>query len=394
MTTALAMKTSSITRLLLWVGIFALSLSSCRKEDEIIPSTEQKGGEAGPAGPIKGFFLLNEANMGSNKSTLDYYDYETGKYTRNIYAERNPGVVKELGDVGNDLQIYGNRLYAVINVSHLIEVMDVNTAKHIGKISIPNCRYIVFKDGFAYVSSYAGPVKIDPNARLGYVAKVDTATLKVVAECPVGYQPDEIVIYGDKLYVANSGGYRVPNYDKTISIIDLKTFTEEKKVDVAINLHRLELDNYGKIWVSSRGDYYHVPSKMFVFDPKTEKVTKTLDVSCSNMTLSGDSLFVYSTEWSYLTGENTISYTVIDTKTQKVIDRDFIKDGTAKDIKIPYGIATNRERGEFYVTDAKNYVTPGKLHCYDLKTGTRKWSVTTGDIPAHFAFTRKQLQPK
>ena len=394
MTTALAMKTSSITRLLLWVGIFALSLSSCRKEDEIIPSTEEQGGKPEPASPIKGFFLLNEANMGSNKSTLDYYDYETGKYTRNIYAERNPGVVKELGDVGNDLQIYGNRLYAVINVSHLIEVMDVNTAKHIGKISIPNCRYIVFKDGFAYVSSYAGPVKIDPNARLGYVAKVDTATLKVVAECPVGYQPDEIVIYGDKLYVANSGGYRVPNYDKTISIIDLKTFTEEKKVDVAINLHRLELDNYGKIWVSSRGDYYHVPSKMFVFDPKTEQVTKTLDVSCSNMTLSGDSLFVYSTEWSYLTGENTISYTVIDTKTQEVIDRDFIKDGTAKDIKIPYGIATNRERGEFYVTDAKNYVTPGKLHCYDLKTGTRKWSVTTGDIPAHFAFTRKQLQPK
>ena len=394
MTTALAMKTSSITRLLLWVGVFALSLSSCRKEDEIIPSSEEQGGKPEPAGPIKGFFLLNGANMGSNKSTLDDYDYETGKYTRNIYAERNPGVVKELGDVGNDLQIYGNRLYAVINVSHLIEVMDVNTAKHIGKISIPNCRYIVFKDGFAYVSSYAGPVKIDPNARLGYVAKVDTATLKVVAECPVGYQPDEIVIYGDKLYVANSGGYRVPNYDKTISIIDLKTFTEEKKVDVAINLHRLELDNYGKIWVSSRGDYYHVPSKMFVFDPKTEQVTKTLDVSCSNMTLSGDSLFVYSTEWSYLTGENTISYTVIDTKTQEVIDRDFIKDGTAKDIKIPYGIATNRERGEFYVTDAKNYVTPGKLHCYDLKTGTRKWSVTTGDIPAHFAFTRKQLQPK
>ena len=331
--------------------------------------------------------------MGSNKSTLDYYDYETGKYTRNIYAERNPGVVKELGDVGNDLQIYGNRLYAVINVSHLIEVMDVRTAKHIGKISIPNCRYITFKDGFAYVSSYAGPVQIDPNARLGYVAKVDTATLQVVAECPVGYQPDELVISGDKLYVANSGGYRVPNYDKTISIIDLKTFTELKKVDVAINLHRLELDNYGKIWVSSRGDYYKVPSKIFVFDPKTEQVTKTLDVSCSNMTLAGDSLFVYSTEWSYITGANTISYTVIDTKSQEVIDRNFIKDGTEKDIKIPYGIAVNREQGEFYVTDAKNYVTPGRLHCYDLKTGKRKWTVKTGDIPAHFAFTRYELQP-
>ena len=70
------------------------------------PLPKSKGGKPEPAGPIKGFFLLNEANMGSNKSTLDYYDYETGKYTHNIYAERNPGVVKELGDVGNDLQIY------------------------------------------------------------------------------------------------------------------------------------------------------------------------------------------------------------------------------------------------------------------------------------------------
>ena len=368
-------------------------LPSCRKEEEIIPSNKVRVGVPGRPGKIKGFFLLNEGNMGSNKSTLDYYDYTTAFYTRNIYAERNPNVVKELGDVGNDLQIYGERLYAVINVSHLIEVMDVRTAKHIGKISIPNCRYITFKDGFAYVSSYAGPVQLDPNARLGYVAKIDTATLQVVAECPVGYQPDELIIHGDKLYVANSGGYRVPDYDKTISVIDLKTFTEVKKVDVAINLHRLELDNYGKIWVSSRGDYYKVPSKIFVFDPKTEQVTKTLDVSCSNMTLSGDSLFVYSTEWSYLTGKNTISYTLIDTKKQEVIDRNFIKGGTDKEIQLPYGLAINSEQGELYLTDAQDYVHPGQLHCYDLKTGRRKWSVKTGDIPAHIAFTTQPLHP-
>ena len=42
-----------------------------------------------------------------------------------------------------------------------------------------------------------------------------------------------MAIVGDKLYVANSGGYRVPNYDRTVSVIDLKTFTEEKKIDVA-----------------------------------------------------------------------------------------------------------------------------------------------------------------
>ena len=216
----------------------ALLATSCRKDDEIVGSTSQHVIYPDPdLGEIKGFFLLNEGNMGSNKSTLDYFDYETGIYSKNIFAERNPGVVKELGDVGNDIQIYGNRLYAVINCSHFVEVMDVNTAKHIDIVSIPNCRYIVFKNKYAYVSSYAGPVQIDPNARLGYVVKVDTASLKVVDECPVGYQPEEMVIVGNKLYVANSGGYRVPNYDNTVSVIDLNTFTEIKKIEVAINLH-------------------------------------------------------------------------------------------------------------------------------------------------------------
>lgn len=383
-------------RLLLFFSLIVyviFFMTSCRQDEDIIPSTSKQVIYPDPnPGEIKGFFLLNEGNMGSNKATLDYFDYETGIYTKNIYAERNPGVVKELGDVGNDIQIYGNKLFAVINCSHFIEVMDVNTLKHLNVVSIPNCRYIVFKDKYAYVSSYAGPVQIDPNARLGYVAKVDTATLKVVDECVVGYQPDEMVIAGNKLYVANSGGYRVPNYDRTVSVIDLNTFKEIKKINVAINLHRLELDRYGDIWVSSRGDYYNIPSKTFVIDSQTDEVTDEFDLPCSNMTRSGDSIYVYSTEWSYITNKNTITYAVINTETKKIVEKNFIKDGTEKDIIIPYGVAVNPNTKEIFVTDAKNYVTPGKLHCY-TPDGIRKWSVTTGDIPAHIAFTNRKLQP-
>lgn len=369
------------------------ALISCRKEEEIVPSTitnviypDDNVGE------VKGFFLLNEGNMGSNKCTLDYFDYETGVYTKNIYAERNPGVVKELGDVGNDIQIYGNKLYAVINTSHFVEVMNVNTVKHITQISIPNCRYIVFKDKYAYVTSYAGPVQIDPNARLGYVAKVDTATLKVVDECVVGYQPEEMVIAGNKLYVANSGGYRVPNYDKTVSVIDLETFTEIKKIDVAINLHRLELDRYANIWVSSRGDYYDVPSKTFIIDSRVDKLTDSLDLANSNMSRRGDSLYVYSTEWSYKTNSNKITYAIVNTKTKEIVERNFIKDNTKEKILIPYGVAINPVTREIFVTDAKDYVTPGILYCFSAD-GKKKWSVTTGDIPAHIVFTNKKLLP-
>ncbi|MEG1037720.1 MAG: YncE family protein [Mucinivorans sp.] len=367
-------------------------LASCRRAQEITPSTGQEVTPGAEQGQIKGFFLLNEGNMGSNKATLDYFDYQTGIYTKNIYAERNPGVVKELGDVGNDIQIYGNKLYAVINCSHFVEVMELKTAKHIAQISIPNCRYIVFKDQYAYVTSYAGPVAIDPNARLGYVAKIDTATLKVVGECTVGYQPEEMVIAGGKLYVANSGGYRVPNYDKTVSVIDLEKFTEVRKIDVAINLHRLEVDRYGNVWVSSRGDYYNTPSKTFVIDSRTDKVTLALDLPNSNMNICGDSIYVYSAQWNYITNQNTISYAIVNTQTKTIVERNFIKDGTDKSIKIPYGMAVNPKTKEIMITDAKDYVTPGTLYCFG-SDGKRKWSVTTGDIPAHIVFTTTQLQP-
>lgn len=369
-----------------------LLITSCRKEDTIIPPVDSDVTQGTTTESIKGFFLLNEGNMGNNKATLDYFDYESGVYTKNIYAERNPGVVKELGDVGNDLQIYGNKLYAVINCSHFVEVMDVETAKHITQISIPNCRYLAFNKGYAYVSSYAGPVQLDPNARLGYVAKIDTTSLAVVDTCVVGYQPEEMVIKGNKLYVANSGGYRFPNYDSTISVIDLETFIEIKKIDVAINLHRMEIDKRGYIYVSSRGDYYDEPSKTLVYDTNTDTVVGEIEnLPNSEMALCGDSLYVYSTEWSYINNTNTITYAIYDTKKGEIVTRNFITDGTEKEITIPYGIAINPETREFFVTDAKNYVTPGKLHCYS-KDGVRKWSVTTGDIPAHFAFTTKRLK--
>ena len=373
----------NLTGLLLAVLI---GLSSCRKEDEIIRPTQTGITEPRTDTKIKGFYLLNEGNMGNNKATIDFFNYETGCYNKNIYADQNPGVVKELGDVGNDIQIYGDKLYAVINCSHFVEVMNVENAKHITQISIPNCRYITFKDKYAYVSSYAGPVEIDPNARLGYVAKIDTATLAVVDTCIVGYQPEEMVVMGNKLYVANSGGYRAPNYDRTVSVIDLNTFKQIKKIDVAVNLHRLEADKYGHIYVSSRGDYYGTPSSTYVIDSKTDKVIEDLAIANSEMALAGDSLYIYSTEWSYETNSNTVSYAIYDVKKKEIATRNFIKDGTDKQIVVPYGIAINQETNEFFVTDAGNYVTPGKLYCFS-GDGYLKWSVTTGDIPAHFAFT-------
>lgn len=364
-----------------------LILWGCRG-DELIFISESTQVTVAEFSEIDGFYLLNEGNMGSNSATLDYMDYKTGVYKKNIYPEINPTVVKELGDVGNDLEIYGNKLYAVINCSHKVEIMDATTTKRITHIDIPNCRYLAFDGGYAYVSSYVGPIKIEPNAPLGAVFKVDTVTMQVVDTVTVGYQPEEMEVRFGKLYVANSGGYRKPNYDRTVSVIDLKTFREIKKIDVAINLHRLKGDRFGNLYVSSRGDYYNVPSKIYVIDARSDRVTHSFDMAASNFCIVGDSAYVYSAEWNWTTAKNTVAYGIIDLKHQKIVNRNFITDGTDARIKVPYGIAVNPLSRDIYITDAKNYVIPGILYCFGLD-GVLKWKVTTGNIPAHFAFKGK-----
>ncbi len=370
----------------LWVTVCLFLCLACREDLPVLRSESEAVSRPGSPHEIKGMFVLNEGNMGSNKCTLDFLDFRSGFYTRNIYPERNPEVVKELGDVGNDLQVYGNRLYAVINCSHYVEVMDVRTARHIGSVNVTNCRYIVFAGDKAYVSSYAGPVQIDSNARPGKIVEFDVNTLQITREVVVGYQPEEMVIKDGLLYVANSGGYRFPNYDRTVSVVDLGTFEVVNTIDVAINLHRMKLAPDGLIYVSSRGDYYGTKSDVFVIDPEAQRVVGRLGVAASEMCMDGDELYLISVEWSYVSGKNEIRYTLYDTRKREILPRNFITDGTEKDISIPYGLGVNPETKEIFVSDATNYVTPGYLYCFSPE-GKLKWKVRTGDIPAHFAFT-------
>ena len=380
-------------RKILFLPLLCLAVLFACREIELVVPTEYEllpGVPIDPDARPAGMYLLNEANMGSNKSSIDYVDFRNAYYVRNIYAERNPEVVKELGDVGNDIQIYGNKLYAVINCSHKVEVMDVRTCKRIGQVDIPNCRYIRFAKGKAYVSAYVGPVAIDPNAQLGAVYEVDTASLAVTRKVTVGYQPDELEVLGEYLYVANSGGYRAPDYDSTVSVVEIYGMKQIQKIPVGINLHRIRKDRYGKLWVTSRGDYNTIPSRLYVLDRKDKNskemvVKDTLDIPCSEMYIQGDSLYFYSVEWNKQTERNTVTYGIIDVRTGQLVTDDFITDGTEQDIVIPYGICVHPTTGDIYVTDAKNYVSSGVLHCYD-RHGKKKWSVRTGDIPAHMAF--------
>ena len=130
------MKKGKIGTVLLMTFLLTVLLSGCREEVTIyLP--EHVSVAQPEFTDIEGFYLLCEGNMGWNKATLDYYDYASGEYIRNIFSYANPTVPKEMGDVGNDLGIYGSNLYCVINCSNKVDVLDKYTCKKKFQINIP-----------------------------------------------------------------------------------------------------------------------------------------------------------------------------------------------------------------------------------------------------------------
>ncbi len=375
------------TEKIIWASLLLLTAAACRKDPEFIPEKEEQIVPQ-TVTSVEGFYLLNEGNMNMNKASLDYYDYATGVYRRNIYEQANPAATKGLGDVGSDIGIYGSKLYAVINCSNKVEVMDMLTAKRLKVIDLKNGRYITFAKGRAYVSAYDGEIAIGIDTPNGFVAEIDTATLEITRKVAVGRQPEEMAVVGNKLYIANSGGYSSPNYERTVSVIDLESFTKIKDIEVAENLHRMKTDAYGDIYVTSRGDYYSIPSKLFVIDAKTDAVKKSFDIAAANLCIAGDTAHVIGSEFSYTTFQWNIHYSMIDVKNETLLEKSFLPESVCNAIANPYGIAIDPVSKNIYITDAGNYMSPGKLYCVK-PSGEAVFSVTTGDIPAHFAFVFK-----
>ena len=368
-----------------------LAFSSCRDEHLIVYAEEEDTGKEAVVSDIMGMYVLCEGNMGSNKCTLDYLDLSgntpTVHYWRNIYAERNPSVVKELGDVGNDIKIYGSKMWIVVNCSDKVEVVHADNCQRIGQVDIPNCRYVTFDGPYAYVSSYVGPVDLNAEAQIGMVYQVDTLTLEVTKTVAVGYQPEEMAVIDGKLYVANSGGYIAPIYDHTVSVVDLQTFKEERKIDVGVNLHRCRADKYGQLWVTSRGNYINRKATMYWLEPRgtTYEVVGSLPYAVSDMCIVGDSLYYFGSEWSETEQRNTISYGIINVRTHELVTNKLSDAPEVAAMRMPYGIIVNPQERDFYLMDAKNYVSSGEL-LHFLPDGTFDWKVSTGDIPGHAEF--------
>jgi len=393
-------------------GLLLIGAAACQKDSSADEPSGSASGDEHLAGEMvnvgvnassaKKLFVLNEGGMGSNNATLDFLDLRTGKYVRDAYGKMNPEIPQGLGDVGNDIAVWGDALWIVVNNSGIVEVVNPENERHIATVAVPMPRNIAFDGIYAYVSSWNGAVAVygadwavDPDKSKnpkGAVYKIDTRTYQVVAQVEVGYQPEGLAVSDGMLYVANSGGIAssLPptySYDNTLSVIDLETFTVTDTIEIAPNPKGVYAAPNGDIFVTILGNYYDVHSGMYLVrdGALVRRIEEGTDIGCnvSVSAMEADGFFwaigndteldwsVTTHDW-YFWGFNSLTGDTV------VWRPDFSFTG-----KVPYGLFV--DNSDIYIADAGDYFNPGTLSLYQGVSFQKSWTVTAGVCPAHFA---------
>ncbi|MDR0505516.1 MAG: hypothetical protein LBH32_01685 [Dysgonamonadaceae bacterium] len=356
-------------------SLLMLLFFSCESDEKIIPEPDLQPTDFG-------VFILNQGTK--NDASISFLDLsnDTVKDGSDYRLDITNGL---LGATGQDLIVYGSKLYVSVSQSNYIKVYDARTKVDLKTIEIN-------KNGTPseprYLASYNG--KIYATIYTGYVVCIDTTSYDVEKWTSVGPNPEGIAavtVNGKgKLYVANSDGINYPdNYKngKTVSVIDTETFKEENKIPVGVNPCVLEADNYGNVYVICMGNYNNIPASFVKIETKTNKTTEIKGFVPYNFTISGKYLYFYNS--IYTDNGKPLYVGVYDLEAQQIINSNFVKSNTV-DLKIPYGIGVDPRTGKVYIADSFNYDgVPGFVYIFD-KEGNLTRTLKTGVIPCQFAF--------
>lgn len=91
----------------------------------------------------------------------------------------------------------------------------------------------------------------------------------------------------------------------------------------------------------------------------------------------------------YNSDYGTFSSGIINVRTRQVVSESLSSSPEFMKMKKPYGIIVNPVSRDFYVMDAKDYVSSGSLLHFD-SNGVFDISIRTGDIPGCAAFVTEK----
>ncbi len=234
-------------------------LSACASDDPKTPGNPDVPGTSTPTGA----YLLCAGNYDQNNAALDFFNPQyPDELTTKVFSSTNG---RALGSNANDMTIHGKKMYIVVSTSNTLEITDLR-AKAIKTLNFVNeagqpqePRYVTAAGSKVYVSLYDGNVAV-----------VDTASLTITKRIPVGPNPEELCVIGDRLYVAESGGANWEGgYNNTVGVINLATETRIGEITVGTNPNRVAADQNGNLYVLTFGNYFDEPNKLTRINPAT-----------------------------------------------------------------------------------------------------------------------------
>ncbi|MGN0201683.1 MAG: hypothetical protein ACI399_02105 [Candidatus Cryptobacteroides sp.] len=369
----------TIFRLLAAALLFAAAACSKEEADEkdVQPSAER-------------IYILNDGGYGANNASLSVLDLETGEVTADIFSAANGS---PLGDTANDLLVLEDKIVIAVNGSNIIQVCGTDGKSLARTESVPNVRKLVAdeKNGCFYATSYADD---------GYVAKLSLNDCSLLAKADVGYEPEGIVLYEGKLFVANTGGYAYlggHDYEQTVSVVDAATMTQTGTIDTGLkNLYGAFLQNekYPEyVLVNAAGDYWSSPAGSVVIDCRTCSVIARFDFPATYAATLGDSFFTVGSDYDAATHEYTYHTNRISVGPDGVTvspglapEAPSADDGIVRAVKSmssPSGIFIDAD-GSVFVTDAGDYVNRGFVHRFNAD-GTFVGKYAVGVCPGQMA---------
>ncbi len=296
-----------------------------------------------------GLFITNEGNFQYGNATLSYYDPATNQVQNEVFFRANG---MKLGDVAQSMSIYDNKGWIVVNNSHVIFAIDLNTFKEVGRIEdLTSPRYIHFiNEEKAYVTQIwdnrifiVNPKKYEIT---GYI-RVPDMTME-------SGSTEQMVQYGKYVFC------NCWSYQNRIIKIDTETDEVVAQLTVGIQPTSLVLDKYGKMWTVTDGGYegspygYEAPS-LYKIDAATFSIEKqwrfSLGDAPSEVQLNGtrDKLYWINDDiWC------------MEVTADRVPVRPFLE---YRDTKY-YGLTVNPVNGEVYVADAIDYQQQGMIYRY------------------------------